>query len=46
VALLNQNSRKEEAQAIADQARKHWDTEEFQQKLKEALKGAVPEPWP
>jgi hypothetical protein len=46
VALLNQNGRKEEAQAIADQARKHWDTEEFQQKLKEALKGAVPEPWP
>jgi hypothetical protein len=46
VALLNQNGRKEEAQAIADRSLAHLDTEEFQQRLKEALKGAVPEPWP
>jgi len=46
VALLVQNHRKEEADAIAGQAIKEWDDPGFRQQLIDALDGEVPEPWP
>jgi hypothetical protein len=46
VALLVQNHRKEEADAIAGQAIKEWDDAGFRAQLLDALRGEVPEPWP
>ena len=46
VALLVQNHRKDEANAIAAQAVKEWDDAGFRQQLIEALSGQVPQPWP
>ncbi|MFI4979608.1 MAG: hypothetical protein ACHQIO_04620, partial [Nevskiales bacterium] len=46
VALLVQNHRKDEANAIAAQAVKEWDDGGYRQQLIEALSGEVPQPWP
>jgi hypothetical protein len=46
VALLVQNHRKDEADAIAGEAIKEWNDPSFRQTLLEALAGEVPEPWP
>lgn len=46
IALLVQNHRKDEANAIAAQAVKEWDDAGYRQQLIEALSGQVPEPWP
>ncbi len=46
VALLVQNHRKDEANAVAAQAVKEWDDAGFRQQLIDALSGQVPQPWP
>ncbi len=46
VALLVQNRRKDEANAIAAQAVKEWDDAGFRTQLIDALSGQVPQPWP
>ena len=46
VALLVKNGRKAEAEEIAKKASAEQNTPEFQEELKSALAGTVPEPWP
>ena len=46
IALLVQNHRKDEADAIAGQVLKEWNDAGFRQQLLDALSGQVPEPWP
>ncbi len=46
IALLVVNQRQDEANRIADEARKTWDDPGFREQLDRALKGEVPPPWP
>ena len=46
VALLVLNGRKEDAERVAEQARREWTDTAFRDQLEKALGGLVPEPWP